>query len=94
MYVVISIFISIFSSGMAENEPNDAKNEVCDPDFPLPSRGLGQPKFLMFILFVKFPQDRCTRSVHYWALCIPGTKGRKYVLACKEPACKSKTSQR
>lgn len=35
VYVVISIFIFLsqfFSSGMAENEPNDAKNEVCDPD--------------------------------------------------------------
>ena len=28
-YIYLSQF---FSSGMAENEPNDAKNEVCDPD--------------------------------------------------------------
>lgn len=34
VYVVISIFIylNFFSSGMAVNEPNDAKNEVCGPD--------------------------------------------------------------
>lgn len=34
VYVVISIFIylNFFSSGMAENEPNDAKKEVCEPD--------------------------------------------------------------
>ena len=32
VYVVISIFtyLNFFPSGMAENEPNDAKNEVCD----------------------------------------------------------------
>ena len=32
MLLFLYLFISIFSSGMAENEANDAKNEVCDPD--------------------------------------------------------------
>lgn len=31
--MLLFLYLSqVFSSGMAENEPNDAKNEVCDAD--------------------------------------------------------------